>query len=328
MNISAENLAKYMALESVDLVSRAPEITAFKQRARLHQAMWRAEKGLPMGTQPYRGNTPSARSIGSRIAWEVAHSKGENFLTPQIRAVVEARVADRQPREMLNAFRLYADLLSSMPMCFNLFGSVAEKKAATKAVRTWWPDTPGEVSAVAFEWSPGRGKPGRYLGNGSAFDVAFILDLDGGKKGVLGIETKYHEHCVPCPLPRTEPQLTREQLQRKYYLQVAERSGVFRPGACTQIIGGPLHQIWLDHLLVLSMLQSEEWAWGKFCLVYPAENPSLSVAAGDYQNILNDRSTFAAITLEQLLSASVLDEALEQAFRRRYLWSSGQPQQY
>lgn len=321
MKISVDVLREHNALESVDHVSGSPEITSFKQRARLHQAMWRAENGLPIGSQPYRGNTPNTRPIGSRIAWETARSSGENFLSTQIRSVVEHRVTNKQPREMLNAYRLYADLLSSMPMCFNLFGSIAEKKAATQAVKAWWPDTPGEVSAVAFEWSPGRGEAGRYLGNGSAFDVAFILDLGGGKKGILGVETKYHEHCLASPLPRVEPERTREMRKREHYMRVAEDSKVFKPNACSQLIGGPLHQIWLDHLLVLSMLDADEnWTWGRFCLVYPQANPSYSAAARAYEQTLADSASFRAVTLEQLLSACVLEDALAKAFRARYLW--------
>ena len=92
--------------------------------------------------------------------------------------------------------RLICDLLSSMPMCFNLFGELAcDLELADRAVHKWWPDVPGRVRDVRFEWSPGRGLPGEYLENRSAFDVVFELDLGGEKCGVLGVETKYHEHC-------------------------------------------------------------------------------------------------------------------------------------
>ena len=49
--------------------------------------------------------------------------------------------------------------LSSMRMCLNLFGQMwADLTLADKAVHAWWPDAPGKVSAVEFEWSPGRSR--------------------------------------------------------------------------------------------------------------------------------------------------------------------------
>ena len=68
---------------------------------------------------------------------------------------------------MLHEERLWADLFSSMPMCFNQVGEVAaDSSLANHAVRTWWPDVPGTMSGVRFEHSRGRHNP-EYLGNGA-----------------------------------------------------------------------------------------------------------------------------------------------------------------
>ena len=48
---------------------------------------------------------------------------------------------------------------------------------------------------VRFEWSLGRLDPD-HLGNRSAFDVAFELTDPAGGHGVVGVETKYHEHAA------------------------------------------------------------------------------------------------------------------------------------
>ena len=61
------------------------------------------------------------------------------------------------------------------------------------AVDTLCPGHPGVQATLAFEWSPGR-RQRDYLDNRSAFDVAILLDLPGGGHGIVGIESKYHEH--------------------------------------------------------------------------------------------------------------------------------------
>ena len=56
-----------------------------------------------------------------------------------------------------------------MPMCFNLLGDLhADLALADHAAHRWWPDLPGTVSEVRFEWSPGRADPA-FLNNRTAF---------------------------------------------------------------------------------------------------------------------------------------------------------------
>jgi hypothetical protein len=312
-------LRESLCWEDVDRVPNQPDVTAFKRRARLQQARWRERRGTAMGTHPYSGQGSAVRSIGSRISSEEG-KKDANFLTPQIARAAEDRVNASQRLQTLNNERLYCDLLSSMPMCFNLFGSFAfDNEKATKAVRAWMPDCPGKVERIIFEWSPGRGDA-NYLGNRSAFDAAFILDLGGDAKGILGFETKYHEHLVGVPLARSA-ETARGQAQLARYEQVARTSGVFSAGTIPRLRDGPLSQIWLDHLLLLSMLTNpEKWAWGRFCLVYPQANPSFSAASKQYSQLLSKDGTFAALTLEQMVAADALDPEVRLAFKSRYLW--------
>lgn len=199
-------------------------------------------------------------------------------------------------------------------MCFNLFGECwADHHHATRALSAMWPDPPGAVEDVRFEWSPGRRDP-RFLNNRSAFDVAFILDHPDRGRGVVGVETKYHEH-ANAETPPSDDRLDR-------YVEVTKASGIFAAGAVDQLIGTDLQQIWLDHLLVLSMLQApgEGWAWGRFVLVAPARIPSFSEAAARYQACLTDNATFAAVTVEVVLAAGALSAQRRAAFSDRYLW--------
>lgn len=302
--------------EPVDTVSGDPETSEFKRRARHHQSEWREARGLKPGKQPMRPKDGHWRFIGSRLDVQDAYTFGANFITPAARAAVDARVAAPEHHQTLDADRLYSDLLSSMPMCFNLFGPLhSDLELADRAVHTWWPDTPGKVRAVRFEWSPGRSVAGKYLGNRSAFDAAFEIDLGDGRCGLIGVETKYHEHCKPERAPDPER-------RRPRYAEVTEKSGVFASDALDRIVGTELQQIWLDHLLALSMpfTDPNSWAWVKFVLVHPAGNPSYAKAALEYRGLLVDQSTFDVVTIESLLEKGVIPMDSESAFRERYLF--------
>jgi hypothetical protein len=198
-------------------------------------------------------------------------------------------------------------------LSFNLFGDLAaDLERADRTVHVWWPDAPGTVSEVRFAHSPGRFDPA-YLNSLRAFDVAFVLDLGDGTQGILAVDTTYHEWAKPeVPKPSNMPR----------YVEVAERSGVFRRGAIDGVKGrSALCVMWLEHLLLLSMLQHESgtWTWGRYLVVHPADNSDFEDACAQYRELLDDTSTFASVTLEELLDADVLPRRTTAALRRRYL---------
>lgn len=300
---------------TVDRIPGRPDVTEFKKRARWQQAWWRQVNSLPIGA--HRSGRPATlKPNGSKIEESAAREAGGNFLSPAIRSAVEERLAHPQQGQTLDEQRLRTDLLSSMPLCFNLFGELEESSDRfVTAIDRLWPEHPGRPTEMVFEWSPGRQDP-RYLGNKSAFDVAFLLDLGSQKRGVIGVETKYHED-----IKRTDRPNPRTRLPR--YQAVTETAGIFRDGWEAAVVGTDLQQLWLDHLLVLAMLQHPEdrWAWGRFVVVSPTANPSVRDAADRYRDLLHDPETFQFATIEELLDSHVLHtSATEAAFRERYLW--------
>lgn len=314
--VSDDELKDHFCKEAVDHVPGDDEATAFKQKARLHQSLWREARNLPIGHQPMRRSPDrKSRPLGSRVELEYARKHGCNFLTDSALAAARCRLANPEPHQTLDEDRLWCDLLSSMPMCFNLFGELFNDLVlADRAVHAWWPDVPGRVSAVRFEWSPGRAQKGEYLENRSAFDVAFELVLDDGSRGVLGVETKYHEDC------KREKKPSDDRLRR--YRKVSASSGLLSPEAVEEIIDTDLQQIWLDHLLAASMPlhDSGKWAWAGFALVHPALNPSYARATSQYRKLLGPGASIRVSTVESLLEADVLPRAAADAFKERYLW--------
>jgi hypothetical protein len=79
--------------------------------------------------------------------------------------------------------------------------------------------------------------------------------------------------------------------------------------------------MWLEHLLLLSMLQhpSGTWSWGRYVVVRPAGNSDVADACTRYGDSLVDRSTFTSVTLEDLLDVDALPAQTTAALRDRYL---------
>jgi hypothetical protein len=79
--------------------------------------------------------------------------------------------------------------------------------------------------------------------------------------------------------------------------------------------------MWLEHLLVLSMLQhpSGTWNWGRYVVVHPAGNSDFAEACARYRDLLADQSTFSSMTTEELFDADVLPAHTATALRGRYI---------
>ena len=78
--------------------------------------------------------------------------------------------------------------------------------------------------------------------------------------------------------------------------------------------------MWLEHLLLLSMLQhpTDGWSWGRYVVIYPAGNVDQADMVTRYRQYLTDDSTFGSLTIEQLLGSAALPPATVTALRERY----------
>lgn len=288
-------------------------MTAYRRGLRYHQSQWRESHGHPIGTQPIvpRPRAP-VRLVGSRLPLDYGRDTGAGFLTAGALAAVRARTSIIEPHQSFDHQRLWADLLSSDALSFNLFGDLAaDLTRADRAVHTWWPDAPGTVCDVRFAHSPGRLDPA-YLNSLRAFDVAFVLDVGGGERAVVGVDTKYHERSKD-----EQPKPTNAARN----LEVCDRSGVFAPAARRLLERSDLAEMWLEHLLLLSMLQHESgtWTWGRYVVVHPAGNADVADAVARYSDVLTDDATYATTTVETLLATRALPAATTRALRERYL---------
>jgi hypothetical protein len=295
-----EELEALHCWEADDRIPGRPQMTEFRRLLRYHQARWRELNGHPIGTQPIvprKGQ--KSRPVGSRMPLDYARETRANFVTPAALDAATARTSFVEPHQSFDHQRLWADLLWSPTLAFNLFGDLAaDPELADRAVHAWWPDAPGTVSDVRFAHSPGRFDP-EYLGSLRSFDAAFVLDVEDGTQGFVGLAVKYHESARSA---RAKPE------GRPRQREVAERSGVFRPGVIDAVDRTDLLVTSLEHLLLLSMLQhaSGSWSWGRYVVVYPAGNADHADAYDRYAELLAEASSFASITIEELLDRAAL----------------------
>src|SRR6185503_7920787 len=140
-----------------------------------------------------------------------------------------------------------------------------------------------------------------------AFDAAFVVEAGRGKRAIVAVNVRYHEQAkgeIPKP----------ENWWR--YSGVAQRAGIFQPGAVDSLRGrSDLCVMWLEHLLLLSMLQppTDGWSWGRYVVIYPQRNVDQADMVTRYRQYLADDSTFGSMTLEQVLDSDALPTATLEA---------------
>lgn len=259
----------------------------FQRTVRLRQALWREKQGYPVGL--HRG-VP----LGTRLQMPDAKQQLWNYLTTNIREVFRAEVlgARRGDGKLFGEPRIFDDLLSSQPLCFNLFGELKrDLSLASRVLGRLGTDKIKTVYWIEFEHSPGRRDP-RYTADRSAFDVYVEYETVDGKKGFRGIEVKYHEDLNDALAPH-----------RERYDQVALGMGCFHASRLADLRLKPINQLWRDHMLAGSMILADGWKEGMFVVLYPAENTHAAAAIRKYQACLADASTFASWTLESFVSA-------------------------
>ena len=278
MNLD-ELARKLNVLEKVD-------ISPFQRRARILQSIWREEQGFACGE--HRSGS-AARPLGSRLPMPWAQESLANFITARTREIVRSEVYDpaRSAGKLYGKPRIFNDLLSSQPLCFNLFGELCfDLELASGVINELTVGRFTEVRAINFEHSPGR-RDSHYTADRSAFDVFLECRAASGGRGFVGIEVKYHENLLG---PAGQ--------HRARYDEIAERMGCFAPGTANTLKSAPLQQIWRDHLLAGITRDVDGYDEAAFVMLYPRDNAHVRDAIATYRACLIDSAMFAGWTLE------------------------------
>ncbi|KAA3613616.1 MAG: hypothetical protein D8M58_17190 [Calditrichaeota bacterium] len=147
---------------------------------------------------------------------------GSNFLNDYTFQYVKFKVLEKQinPVLTIDEHRLFNNMLSSMPMAFNLFGLIRkfledQNPVATEIIKAAFPSIEwiDKVSFLDVEFIP-RPIP-NYTNDKSAFDV-MILAKDGkGKEGIISIETKYTDLLGSNSSSQKEPDIKKKLIKEE-----------------------------------------------------------------------------------------------------------------
>lgn len=228
----------------VELALGEPGDSAWKRQYRLLQADYRESV---LHVEPGLGGRPKRQVASMLPQAAVAERPALNFFEdPWVLALVEdrLRVGGAWPG-FVKKDRLLHDLLSSQPLCFNLFGYLRWRpRILAAALSEVLPVSVDEITDVRFEWAPSPlPRDQRYPG--CCFD-AFIEYTTPGKRGFIAVETKYTESLSDVA----------KEARRKGYYEISDSSG-FAHGSGEALKGRPTFQFWLNALVAdrLAMLR-------------------------------------------------------------------------
>jgi hypothetical protein len=207
---------------------------------RFHQSWYRAKMlKVPFGHGPRR-NSPSF--YGNYLTQEDGN-QGLNFFTLQlgerIFSVVKKRLAEK--KGTIEPYRLLCNMLSSQPMCFNLFSPLLNDFGlATALLKPLFPDEILEVTRVMLEFVP---EPVNvYLNDHTAFDAYVEYTALDGNKGFIGIETKL-----------VEPFTLAEHEHREYWNWSHQEDASWVKSTLSNLRDAKVNQLWRDHLLGIAI---------------------------------------------------------------------------
>lgn len=288
-----------------------PTDQRFRSAARLLQALWREDRELPIGS--YIDVDEKRTKLGSRIT-EDAGKQGGNFMSAEIATLVRRECVYRELGALIEVDRLRANLLSSMPLTFNLFAPLKlDLHQATRFINELFPGFMKEVIAIKFEHSPSRGNP-RFTADYSAFDVAIYGITPTGQRAFWSVEVKYTEAGAE-PLP--------SRFSDRHFA-IASASDLFKEVDDPMLFANPLQQLFREHCLSQSIVENGMADIGIFSLVSPRLNHLTQQMGEIYASHLNppapERVPFVSLTLERIIEALALIGLVDhaQALHRRY----------
>lgn len=285
---------------------------AFTARMRFHQSWYRRHVlNLPPGPNP----TARGALYGNMLR-RGDGMQGYNFLNEAIHRFAEERLD--QAQGVVEPNRLRNNLLSSQPMCFNLFAPLAQDLDLASRLLVGLLDLPDglRVTEVKIEYAPPKE---RHLNDNTAFDAWIAYERGPGVCGFVGIETKLTE-------PFSQAYYAFGSRYRRWRDQP---DWWWRPGTESTFPDKRFNQLWRDHLLAFSILHQPEQVYQEgFCaVVYHDQDAACRKAIEAYRLQLEPRaqSTLLDWPLGHLVErwAGLLQTRAQHewlnAFRLRYL---------
>lgn len=256
-----------------------------QQDMRHHQSWWRAcVLGKEQGLHPL---DPS-KLIGSSIF--DGEKEKINFIDAYAKKAVDETLAKRgmESKGLIKKDRLFNNLLSSQPLCFNFFGRLKYNlPLATQVFQQFYPEIK-EVSNIHFEYAPSASTNG----DNSAHDVALEFISISNQKGIIGLECKY-----------TEPFSPKVYGKDGKYRKVYEDSSAFQ-ASYEELTDTKYNQLFRNQLIVESALLKKDSTYkigysGLFC--FQEDENALNKGKAFQKMLKNGEERFKIITFAELI---------------------------
>jgi len=214
----------------------APSDNAFTARMRFHQSWYRRHV---LGLQP--GPNPRAHGelYGNMLRKEDG-LMGWNFITGKVHKYAEKRLV--QDSLHIDPMRLRNNLLSSQPMCFNLFAPLAMDLELARRLISSIPEFENiaQITDVKLEYAPPKEN---LLNDGTSFDAWVEYQGADGNLGFIGIETKL-----------TEPfSQDNYEFSDNYQRWLENPSWWWISGSEANFCNKKYNQLWRNHLLAFAL---------------------------------------------------------------------------
>lgn len=209
-----------------------------------------------------------------------------NFVNDASLAAADRRAVEVQGEGgTLEELRLRHNMLSSMPMCFNIFGAIERTDGVTALMRELFDPAMTSIDRMICEVTPTRS-----LGDRTAFDAMIDYTTDSGP-AFVGIETKY-----------TEP-FSQNPYDSDTYRTVTEASSWFVDGAADELVGSKTNQLWRG-LMLASLVEEESGRMGRYVVVSTGDDVAALRSIESVKAVMTepDRLTFAS--LETIVEAA------------------------
>ncbi len=259
------------------------------------------------------GLDTGGRPIGSLLpAAAVQEDPSLNFLRDRRLAKIALdRLAEN--RGTFVEDRLMRNLLSSQPLCVNLFGMLKLHPAAAALVLAAATGLPIEqIDLIEIERAPDRATA--VLNDRTAFDAYVEYRTPAGARGFLGIETKY-----------TEPfsdDLGLGEEKRDKYRRLAAQLRVFKKPLSTDLLSPKASQLFRNLLLSLVHADDEQIP-GHVVVVALAADPAAEAGVRIVRaQLLAPDDHLRSASIESIVDAARAHPALAdwaRAFTQRYL---------
>lgn len=289
----------------------------FRRKARLLQSYYRTKVlKEPFGVGP---NRTSDSPYGNML--REGTSTGMNFLDRDIFNYAQEKVSKKKDIKELtiDEFRLFNNMLSSMPMCFNLFypfmqaleTNSASSHETFHAIFSWLPIE--KVTFIDIEYIPLPIKD--YINDKTAFDAVILFENEDKQQGIIAIETKY-----------TDKLGTNVGKKNQKKIEIAEAAGIFTEDALKDIREYGCQQLMRNVLLTESYRLKHQMTYSQSIILSPADEPFSDQEVAEFQTLLlpSFQTKIARVTIEDFISApqSVLNPGLRKhlhAFHNRFL---------